>query len=126
MRKQELEDAEIGKRVRTLRLHRGMSQAELGTHLDVTFQQIQKYENGANRISAGRLHRIAEILGVPITYFYSGSEEHKKATHGAAAGIDFDSMQNPDAARMLRAYSRIRDRGIRLQLRKLTERLAGD
>ena len=104
-----------------------MSQTDLGNLLDVTFQQIQKYENGANRISAGRLHSIAEILEVPITYFYSGFEDNKKGSaHNAGPEVDFDSLQSSDAVRMLKAYSRIRNRGIRLQLLRLAETLAGD
>ena len=67
-------DMEIGTRVRTLRLQRGWSQTELGKALNVTFQQIQKYEKGTNRISAGRLQRISEVLNVPVTFFYSGLE----------------------------------------------------
>src|SRR4051795_8296778 len=65
-------DAEIGKRIRARRLERGLSQTELGQRLGVTFQQIQKYEKGANRVGAGRLQRIAEVLDVPITFFYDG------------------------------------------------------
>ena len=68
-------DAEIGKRVRAQRLHRGMSQMVLADNLDLTFQQVQKYEKGTNRISAGRLQRIAEVLTVPIMFFYAGFEK---------------------------------------------------
>src|SRR5262245_66547078 len=68
-------DLEVAKRVRALRLQRGISQTELGGVLDVTFQQVQKYETGTNRISAGRLQQIAEVLDVPVTYFYAGLEE---------------------------------------------------
>src|ERR1700730_16340593 len=66
-------DFEIGRRIRPLRRERGLSQTELGTPIGVTFQQIQKYEKGANRVSAGRLHRIAELFNVPITFFYADS-----------------------------------------------------
>ena len=68
-------DLEVAKRVRALRLQRGISQTELGGVLDVTFQQVQKYETGTNRISAGRLQQIAEVLDVPVTYFYAGIDE---------------------------------------------------
>src|SRR5262244_2719043 len=64
-------DAEIGRRVRTLRLQRGLSQTELGSLINVTFQQVQKYEKGTNRISAGRLQRIAEVLTVPVSFFFA-------------------------------------------------------
>jgi transcriptional regulator with XRE-family HTH domain len=123
MRKRDPRDADIGKRVRTLRLQRGMSQTELGDLLDVTFQQVQKYENGANRMSAGRLQRVAEVLDVPITFFYSSSESNR-GEHSPK--IDFDSFQSSDAIRLVRAYSRIKQRGVRLELLRLTEAIAGE
>ncbi|WP_330168043.1 helix-turn-helix transcriptional regulator [Bartonella grahamii] len=64
-------DISIGKRIRHRRIAMGLSQKELGTHLSVSFQQIQKYEKGSNRVSAGRLQEIANILKVPITFFYA-------------------------------------------------------
>ena len=122
MRMRDPRDGEIGKRVRTLRLQRDMSQTELGNSLQVTFQQVQKYENGANRISAGRLQRIAEVLEVPVTFFYNGFAEDSE--HDGTPKIEFESLQSTDAVRMLKAYSRIKPRGTRLQLLKLTEALA--
>ena len=68
-------DAEIGRRLREARVVRGMSQTELGDALGITFQQIQKYEKGLNRIGSGRLFKISRILRVPVTYFYDGLEE---------------------------------------------------
>ncbi len=65
-------DAQVGNRVRIRRMLIGMSQERLGDTLGLTFQQIQKYEKGINRIGAGRLFEIARILGVPIDYFYDG------------------------------------------------------
>src|SRR5213083_346205 len=67
-------DVHVGARVRTRRLLIGMNQETLARELGLTFQQVQKYEGGANRISASRLSQIAEILGVPITYFFSDVE----------------------------------------------------
>ncbi|WP_208439488.1 helix-turn-helix domain-containing protein [Bartonella grahamii] len=64
-------DILIGKRIRHRRISMGLSQKELGSHLGVSFQQIQKYEKGSNRVSAGRLQEIANILEVPITFFYT-------------------------------------------------------
>ncbi|WP_375615234.1 MULTISPECIES: helix-turn-helix domain-containing protein [unclassified Bartonella] len=65
-------DISIGKKIRLKRTMIGMSQKKLGSQLGVTFQQIQKYEKGFNRIGAGRLQEIADILNVPISFFYSG------------------------------------------------------
>jgi transcriptional regulator with XRE-family HTH domain len=63
-------DSEVGRRVRTQRLTKGLSQTEFGKKIGVTFQQVQKYENGGNRISAGRLSRVAEALEVPVSFFF--------------------------------------------------------
>src|SRR5579863_3439216 len=65
-------DAQVGSRVRIRRMLIGMSQEKLGDLLGLTFQQVQKYEKGVNRIGAGRLYEIARILGVPIEFFYEG------------------------------------------------------
>jgi transcriptional regulator with XRE-family HTH domain len=117
-------DLEIAKRVRALRLQRGMSQTELGAVLDVTFQQVQKYETGSNRISAGRLQQIAEILEVPVTYFYSGLHDVETAA-GFPLEDEFNLLQSAHTVRLVRAYSRIPDRRTRLKLLKLTECIAG-
>src|ERR1700674_2142829 len=80
-------DTEIGRRIRALRLERGLSQTELGNLLGVTFQQIQKYEKGANRVAAGRLQRVAESLDVPITFFYSGSTDSKETAESDTVDV---------------------------------------
>src|SRR5436309_232278 len=75
------EDVEIGQKIRALRTAKEVSQVELGRALGVTFQQVQKYEKGANRVSAGRLQKIANMLDTPITFFYgepvAGSKKHQ-------------------------------------------------
>ena len=76
----DLTDIDVGRRVRALRLERGMSQEKLACALDLTFQQVQKYEKGTNRIGAGRLQRIAGILEVPVSTFFDRSE--KLHSHG--------------------------------------------
>ena len=116
-------DAEIGQRVRALRLQRGLSQTELGNLISVTFQQVQKYEKGANRISAGRLQRIAEVLGVPAAYFFAGAGP-KSASNGS--GEEFGFLQTEGALRLACAYARIKEPGVRLHLLRLTEAIAGD
>jgi transcriptional regulator with XRE-family HTH domain len=75
-------DVHIGQRVRALRLGAGMTQEGLAGHLELTFQQVQKYENGVNRISAGRLYDIAGVLGVPIAAFFAGLAQ------GEGSGVD--------------------------------------
>src|ERR1043165_4214420 len=64
------EDVEIGRKIRALRLERGLSQSGLADGIGLTFQQVQKYEKGTNRVSAGRLQKIADILNTPVTFFY--------------------------------------------------------
>jgi len=66
-------DVDVGRLVRVQRIARGLSQTELATRIGVTFQQVQKYESGANRISMGRLVRIGRVLGVEVTYLLGGS-----------------------------------------------------
>ena len=66
------EDIEIGRKIRALRLERGLSQSGLADGIDLTFQQVQKYEKGINRVSAGRLQRIADMLNTPVMFFYAG------------------------------------------------------
>ncbi len=115
-------DAEIGKRVRTLRLQRGLSQTELGNLINVTFQQVQKYEKGTNRISAGRLQRIAEVMSVPVAFFFAGFEE--KSSGPALPDVEFAFLQTEGALRLARAYARIKHPNVRLQLLRLTEAIA--
>ena len=118
-------DLEVAKRVRALRLQRGISQTELGGVLDVTFQQVQKYETGTNRISAGRLQQIAEVLDVSVTYFYAGIDElNGREPSPPVIEGEFDLLQSAHAIRLVRAYSRITDRGVRLKLLKLAECIA--
>jgi transcriptional regulator with XRE-family HTH domain len=119
-------DAEVAKRVRALRLQRGLTQTELSDALGVTFQQVQKYERGANRISAGRLFRIAKVLDVPVAFFFADVDGRASEAQAHSPAVDFDLLQTSGAMRLIRAYSRIEDRGIRLTLMRLAESLAGE
>src|ERR1700734_2755584 len=87
-------DVQVGNRVRIRRMLIGMSQERLGDLLGLTFQQVQKYEKGVNRIGAGRLYEISRILGVPIDFFYesvAGASEGGVADSGAAPVMEFVS-----------------------------------
>jgi transcriptional regulator with XRE-family HTH domain len=119
-------DVEIGKRIRALRLERGLSQTELGTALDVTFQQVQKYEKGSNRVAAGRLHRVAEALAVPITFFYAGGDEKARDRDEDEDSVDvgLGFLETAGAVRLVRAYSRITDPTMRRALVELVEKMA--
>ena len=80
-------DVRIGDRMRARRMMLGMSQTELGAALDVTFQQIQKYERGINRVSASTMERLAATLGVPITYFF---DDNHSPDNGQSHGSEVD------------------------------------
>lgn len=118
-------DAEIAKRLRALRLQRGWSQADLGSVLGVSFQQVQKYERGSNRIAAGRLSRIAETFDVPVVFFYGDDKARRSEPSSESGAVDFGFLQTDGAMRLARAYSRISDSGVRLSLVRLAECLAG-
>jgi len=115
-------DIEVGRRVRALRMERGMSQTDLGGELGLTFQQVQKYEKGTNRISAGRLQHISEILGVPVSVFFA-TESKEPAVNGNGHS---ELSESGAALRLLRAYSRIPDPQIKQALTSLAEKIAGD
>ncbi len=113
-------DIKVGIKVRALRLERQMSQEKLGDALGLTFQQVQKYEKGTNRISAGRLQRIAAILEVPVSVFFAD-------TKPSSAGAEslFDLVDNGSALRLLRAYSHIPSPALKRALTALAEEIAG-
>jgi transcriptional regulator with XRE-family HTH domain len=81
-------DMHVGNRIRMRRMLIGMSQDKLSHSLGVTFQQIQKYEKGSNRVSASRLYHLAQVLGVPVQYFYEGLPDGaEEAVEKAATGV---------------------------------------
>src|SRR5947207_8309636 len=82
-----VEDVEIGRKIRALRLDRGLSQSDLANGIGLTFQQVQKYEKGTNRVSAGRLQKIADLLGTPIMVFYRGMGVHTKKQNAHNSSI---------------------------------------
>jgi transcriptional regulator with XRE-family HTH domain len=118
-RKPDPYDREVGLRVRTLRLSRRMSQNDLGQSLGITFQQVQKYEYGANRIGAGRLQRIAEIFEVPVAVLFGAS-----GREGRTRVDPFEGLRTPGAVQLLEAYGRIGDRAIRRAFLRFVEQVA--
>lgn len=96
-------DVEVGRRVRVERIARGLSQTELANRIGVTFQQVQKYENGSNRISMGRLMRIGRVFRVDVTYLLGGG--HKIPP---AAANPKDQAKSSEAMRMLGRIGAIR------------------
>jgi transcriptional regulator with XRE-family HTH domain len=112
-------DSLVGARIRLLRKRRKMSQAELGKAIGVTFQQIQKYENGKNRIGAGRLHLVATSLNVPIAELFDSVAESAR-TLKATKSLAFDSQ----AFRIAEAFVKISDKQVRSSLVDLAEAMA--
>ena len=116
------EDVEIGRKIRALRLERGLSQSNLGDGIGLTFQQVQKYEKGTNRVSAGRLQRIADMLNIPVTFFYGGVGSRAKKREVNDPALAF--MQTRGAVRLMRAYSEISSRSTKYALVVLAESLS--
>lgn len=93
-----------------------LTQEKLGDLLDLTFQQVQKYEKGVNRISAGRLYEMATVLGVPISYFYDGAEDHIQSTRGALQENDEDAsapVLSSETMELIAAFQKITDPSLR-------------
>ena len=97
-------DLSIGQRIRAFRLSRGMSQSELGSRIGVTFQQIQKYERGANRIGGGRLKKIAAALDAPITALFGEDKIGSATADNRLAAI----LSQPYAVRLLLAFDDVK------------------
>jgi transcriptional regulator with XRE-family HTH domain len=116
-------DIEIGRRIRAQRLATGMSQEVLADQLGITFQQVQKYEKGANRVSAGRLRRIAEIFDVAPAFFFSDVQTSEpNGTEAATSGFEF--LTTARAIRMMRAFSRLSDAKLQNALVAVCEMMA--
>ena len=116
-------DVHVGTRIRTRRLLLGMNQETLANALGLTFQQVQKYEGGANRVSASRLAQVAEILGVPVMYFFNGLETAGDAATTDATNIR-EILQRPEAIELIRWYYAITDPDVRRQFLEMVKAVA--
>jgi len=119
-------DAQVGTRLRNRRTLVGMSQQELGRRLGITFQQIQKYERGLNRIGAGRLFRISNILDVPVAYFFEEVEEGGTPETATPEGASLKQLQSRETLELVRYYSSIPDKSIRSQILRMSKALADE
>jgi len=121
-------DSHVGARLRMRRVLVGMSQEKLGTALSITFQQIQKYEKGANRIGASRLQEIARILQVPPSYFFDGAPTGHPPTFGFAesdaASYVVDFLSTSEGLQLSKAFALIRDPKVRRRILDLVTSLA--
>jgi transcriptional regulator with XRE-family HTH domain len=128
-------DAHVGSRVRLRRMLIGMSQEKLGELLGLTFQQVQKYEKGANRIGASRLYDISSILGVPVSYFFDDLQgDHgvkRNPNHGASTDIDagpymMEFVSSAEGFQLVRAFTKITDPRVRKRMLDLVKSLTGE
>lgn len=122
-------DKHVGSRVRLRRKIMNMSQESLGGALGVTFQQVQKYERGVNRIGASRLYAVSQVLQVPVGFFFEGLE-----TPGAATGMSdgdqeplmYDFIQSTDGVSLASAFSKIKDPKVRRRVIELIRALSDE
>ena len=121
-------DKHVGARVRMRRLLVGMSQGKLGEALDVTFQQVQKYEKGANRIGASRLQQLARVLDVPPSYFFEGAPTGEATASGFAEpdGNSYvvDFLSTNEGLQLNRAFAAIKDPKVRKKILDLVQSIA--
>jgi transcriptional regulator with XRE-family HTH domain len=123
-------DKRVGSRVRMRRQMLAMSQAQLGDALDLTFQQVQKYEKGTNRMGASRLQQMSDILQVPVEFFFEGAP-NASAPHGsngsALSMVEIDDfVSNSDGLRLIGAFLRIDNAALRRRIVMLVQEIAGD
>jgi transcriptional regulator with XRE-family HTH domain len=121
-------DAHVGHRVRLRRMLIGMSQERLGELLGLTFQQVQKYEKGINRIGAGRLFEVAGILGVPVAFFYENVDSgvSARAVQGGEAPPVMEFLSSPEGLQLSLAFMRIRDVKVKRRILELVRSLADE
>ena len=127
-------DMHVGKRVRLRRTLLGMSQEQLGVSLNITFQQVQKYERGANRISASRLWDIAQIVDVPISYFFDDMSDDvmksspRRISRGSEHAVDDEAGRDPMARRetleLVRTYYSIEKPKVRKRIAEMVKAIA--
>jgi transcriptional regulator with XRE-family HTH domain len=122
-------DKHVGSRVRMRRLMLKMSQEKLGDALGITFQQIQKYEKGANRIGASRLQHISDVLQVPAAFFFEGASNllEARTPKNATASPDtfMDLMSTSEGLTLAKAFMKIPNMKVRRRIVYLVEELSG-
>lgn len=123
-------DIHVGSRIRLRRNILGMSQEKLGENLGITFQQVQKYEKGTNRVGASRLQAIASILNTPVSFFFEGApgENGMEAPGVAEEGTSYvsDFLSSSEGIQLNRAFVRIHDPKVRRKVLDLVKALAAE
>jgi transcriptional regulator with XRE-family HTH domain len=115
-------DRLVGVNIRALRIAKKMSQSELGQEIGVSFQQVQKYEKGRNRVGAGRLQNIARVLGVTPEALFSGASQESATDDEGPMCL----LSNAHAVRLLLAFSKIGDRRLQHSIVELVEHVSAD
>lgn len=124
-------DIHVGSRLRLRRTLLGLSQEKLGEAVGITFQQLQKYERGSNRISASRLFNLAQVLGVPVSFFFDDLPAGEGSIAENASRVqtqadELDSLARRETLELVRAYYRIPDPAVRKRTFDLIKALAGE
>jgi transcriptional regulator with XRE-family HTH domain len=121
-------DVFVGQRLRELRMLAGLSQSDVASALGLTFQQLQKYERGFNRVSASRLYKLAQFFRVPVSVFFEGLEQqraaHAETGEGTGGEESETTLRSREALMLARYFQNIRDPQIRGAIRELAERMA--
>ena len=121
-------DKYVGSRVRMRRIMLGMSQEKLGEALGLTFQQVQKYEKGTNRVGASRLQQISEILQVPVSFLFEGGPSGASSAGGFSEGSSpayvSDFLATSEGLALTRAFTRISDAKLRRSIVEMVEQIA--
>jgi len=123
-------DIQVGRRVRMRRVLIGVSQEKLGEKLNLTFQQVQKYEKGSNRVSASRLYQIAHILGVPVSFFFddlpdmSGDSAVTGFSEGSSDATILDFLNSSEGLQLNKAFAEIKEPAVRRKIVELVKSLA--
>lgn len=104
-------DIHVGKRLRARRIFLGMSQDDLAKKVGITFQQLQKYERGTNRVSASRLYLLSKVLDVSVSFFFEGLEKEEAVQPKLPGGQD--PIDSPESIEVLRAYHSVKDPTVR-------------
>jgi transcriptional regulator with XRE-family HTH domain len=119
-------DIELGKRIRLRRVEIDISQSGLADKLGVTFQQVQKYEKGVNRVGASRLQQIATALDVPVTFFFDDDGLGKRASDGKREVESLLFVDSAFSLRLLRAYASMKNQTVQRQFVSLIESIAAN
>ena len=115
-------DIHVGRRVKMARLAAGISQEKLAGALGISFQQIQKYENGTNRVGPGRLHAVAKLLNLPVPFFFEGADKTRHGGRDVVSAAE-SALATKEGVRIAIALSRIHSSELRRRVATLLEQM---